>query len=238
MAGETTPDLEAALRSLGARLDVPEPPPMTDAVLARLDEPPPRPHTVRRLVTVAVAALVALVTAMVVSPAVRAAVFDFFRIGAVEIHENLPAPVTPSLNAPLPGERDATLEQARAAVDFPLRLPAELGPPGAVRLADDDRVVTMAFGGIRVDQFDGGVDPMFTKFTSAADIHHVMVGDLPAIWVDRPHPVFYTDRNGQTREATARLAASTLIWEADGITYRVEGDLTEREAIAIAESLR
>jgi hypothetical protein len=50
--------------------------------------------------------------------------------------------------------------------------------------------------------------------------------------------VIYDDRDGILREASARLAASTLIWESDGITYRVEGDLTEAEAVAIAESLR
>jgi hypothetical protein len=79
---------------------------------------------------------------------------------------------------------------------------------------------------------------MFTKFTSAADVHHVTVSGGPAVWVDRPHPVIYTDRDGTLREETARLAGSTLIWEYDGVTYRVEGELTERQAIAIAESLR
>ncbi|MFC4851961.1 hypothetical protein [Actinophytocola glycyrrhizae] len=37
---------------------------------------------------------------------------------------------------------------------------------------------------------------MFTKFAAAADIHHVAVHGAPAIWVDRPHPVLYTDRDG------------------------------------------
>jgi hypothetical protein len=237
-------DLESALRSLGARLDVPDPPPVTDAVLARLRAPAPRPRTARRLVTVAVAALVALAAAMAVSPAVRAAVFDFLRVGAVEIHENHPPPVTPpvtSVDPPLPEERDVTLAQARAAAGFPLRVPAGLGDPHTVRLADDAHVVTMVFGGVsggvRVDQFDGGLDPMFTKFASAADVHHVTVDDRPAIWVDRPHPVFWTDRDGVMHEEAARLAGSTLVWELDGITYRVEGDLTQARAVALAESM-
>ncbi len=240
MADRDDLDLESALRSLGARLDVPDPPQLTDRVLARLhgleSEPEPRPPYLRRLVTAAVAVVVALATAMVVSPAVRAAVFDFLRIGAVEIHQNEPAPVTPSLDPPLPGERDVTLTEAAGTADFPLRLPA-LGPPGAVRLSDGDRVVTMAFGGVRVDQFDGGLAPMFTKFAHADDIHHVTVDGSPAIWVDRPHPVLYTDRDGTIRDESARLAAATLIWEKDGITYRLEGDLTQARAIEIAESM-
>lgn len=188
------------------------------------------------MVTAAIAALLALATAMVVSPAVRAAVFDLLRIGGVEIHENEPAPPTPTIEAPLPGERDVSLAQARDAVDFPLRLPAGLGEPDAVWVTGD-RVVTMAFGAVRIDQFDGGLDPIFEKFTMAEDIHRVTVGDQPGIWVDRPHVVLYTDEHGTTRDEAARLAGSTLIWEDDGVTYRVEGDLTETEALAIAESL-
>jgi hypothetical protein len=195
---------------------------------------------VRRLVAAAVAALVALATAMVVSPTVRAAVYDFLRIGGVEIHENEPAPVTPSssVDPPLPGDREVSLAQAREAMDFPLKLPRDLGKPTDVLLVDGARVVSMAFGPVRIDQFDGGLDPMFNKFASAQDVHHVTVSGGPAVWVDHPHPVLYTDRDGRLREEGARLAGSTLIWEEDGITYRVEGDLTERRAIAIAESLR
>jgi len=237
-----TDDLEAALREVGTRLAVPPTPPITDAVLARLDDPAPivrRP--VRRLVTAAVAVLVALAAAMAVSPTVRAAVYDLLRIGGVEIHENTRAPAPPaSVEPPLPGERDVSLAQAREAARFPLRLPARLGRPDDVRLIDGNppRVVSMAFGAVRVDQFEGGLAPMFTKFTSAVDVHHVTVDGVPGIWVDRPHTVLYTDRDGTVREETARLAGSTLIWEKNGITYRVEGDLTQPRAIAIAESLR
>jgi hypothetical protein len=216
----TDDDLETALRSLGPRLDVPDPPDVTATVLARLDEPV-RWSTPRRVVAAAVAVLVALATAMAVSPAVRAAaVYDLLRIGGVEIHENEPAPVTPPVDPPLPDERDVSLDQAREAVGFPLKLPAELGEPIAVRLTDNAEVVSMAFGSphgaIRIDQFDGGLNPMFEKFA----------------------PVFYTDHDGQMQEKSARLAGSTLIWERGGITYRVEGELTRQQAIAVAESLR
>jgi hypothetical protein len=229
-----TDDLEADLRDLGRRLDVPPTPELTSAVLHRLDAPAPH-RRVPRLVTAAVAAVLALAAAMVVSPAVRAAVFDLLRIGGVELHQNEPAP-TPTLETPLPGERDVTLAQARDAVDFTLRLPAGLGEPDTVRMVDD-RVVSMSFGDLRIDQFDGGLDPMFEKFAAADDVHRVSVGDLPGIWVDRPHVVLYADERGVLREEAARLAGSTLIWEDDGITYRVEGDLTQLEALAVAESL-
>ena len=242
----TDDQLEAALRTLGTRLDVPEPPDLTGDVLARLDEPPRRPgwRPVHRIAAAVVAAVLALATAMAVSPTVRAAVYDLFRIGGVEIHENEPPPVTPtvSVDPPLPGERDVALAAARQAADFPLKVPSALDPPATVRLIDDARVVSMGFasphGEVRVDQFDGGLAPMFAKFTHADDVHHVTVLGVPGVWVDRPHPVFYTDETGTMREESARLAGSTLIWESGGITYRVEGDLTQAQAITIAESLR
>jgi hypothetical protein len=229
-----TDDLETGLRDLGAHLDVPPAPDVTAAVLDRLDTPASR-RRVPRLVTAAVAALLALAAAMVVSPAVRAAVFDLLRIGGVEIHQNEPAP-TPTSETPLPGEHDVTLAQARETVDFTLRLPAGLGEPDTVRILED-RVVSMSFGDLRIDQFDGGLGPMFEKFAAAEDVHRVSVGDLPGVWVDRPHVVLYVDEDGMLREEAARLAGSTLIWEDDGVTYRVEGDLTETEALAVAESL-
>jgi hypothetical protein len=237
-------NLEAALRELGARLDVPEPPDMSAAVLARLDEKRPRWRPVHRVIAAAVAAALALATAMVVSPAVRATVYDLLRIGGVEIHENEPAPVAPvpSVEPPLPGERDVSLDEARAAVDFPLQVPQGLGPPATVRLIDGGRVVSMAFGSphgqIRLDQFDGGLDPMFNKFATAEDVQQVAVSGMPAIWVNRPHVVIYTGRDGKLHQESARLAANTLIWENGISSYRLEGKLTRRQAIEIAESLR
>lgn len=235
-------DLEAALRDLGTRLDVPDTPDVTSAVLTRLHEQPrPRWRPVHRIAAAAVTVLVALATAMAVSPAVRAAVYDLLNIGGVDIHENRPAPHTPSVDPTLPGERDVSLAEARESADFPLRLPAGLGEPVNVRLADGARVVSMAFdaptGPVRVDQFDGGLAPMFAKFAAGSDVHRVTVSGAEGVWVDRPHVVIYTDRDGTMREESARLAGSTLIWEENGVTYRVEGELTEQQAIEVAESM-
>jgi hypothetical protein len=233
--------VEATLRELGGRLAVPEPPAdLAATVLARLDEPAPRPATrwVPRLVAAAVALLLALGVAMAVSPTVRAAVADFFRIGGVEIHY-APAPVAPDADPVLPGERDATLAQARAAAAFDVRVPALLGDPAAVRLIDGDppRVVSLHYPGLRVDEFDGTLAPLFEKFTHADDVVPTTVDGYRAVWIPRPHPVIYLDRDGVQHEETARLATHTLIWEAGGVTYRVEGDLTLAQARVIAGSL-
>jgi hypothetical protein len=238
--------VEAALRELGGRLAVPEPAAdLTTAVLARLDEPPPRPTSrpasrlVPRLVAAAAALLLALGVAMAVSPTVRAAVLDFFRIGGVEIHYT-PGPVAPAADPVLPGEHDVTLAEARAAATFDVRVPALLGDPQAVRLVDGDppRVVSLHYPGLRVDEFDGTLAPIFQKFTYADDVVETTVGGHRGVWVPRPHPVIYLDRDGVQHEETARLATHTLIWEAGGLTYRVEGDLTLAQARLIAASLR
>jgi hypothetical protein len=237
--------VEAALRELGGRLAVPEPPPdPAVAVLARLTEPAPRPapRLLPRLVAAAVALLLALAVAMAVSPTVRAAVFDLFRIGGVEIHYT-PPPVTPTTSdAAAPGERDLSLAGARAAVPFAIRVPRLLGDPDSVRVIDSadggpPRVVSLRYPGARVDEFDGRISPVFEKFTRVVDVERTDVDGAPAVWIPRPHPVLYVDEHGTVHEEAARLAAKTLIWEENGLTYRLEGDFTRAQAETIAASL-
>lgn len=238
----TDPLPDATLRDLGEHLHVPPPPEpsaLTAAVLARLDDPAgARPSPLLRLAAAAMALLVALGVAMAVSPQVRAAVLEFLRVGGVELNER-PAPRLPPVPAPLPGERTVSLDLARAEVGFPLRIPAGLGDPKAVHLAGGDppRVVTLIYEGVRVDQFDGGLDPMFRKFLSVEDAESITVDGAHGVWLPGPHPVFYLDRDGQSHEQSARLSGSTLVWEHAGVTHRVEGELTRQQAIAIAESL-
>jgi hypothetical protein len=44
--------------------------------------------------------------------------------------------------------------------------------------------------------------------------------------------------NGTPVTETARLARDVLVWEEDGRTVRIEGELTREEALELAESLR
>ena len=236
--------IEAALRELGGRLAVPDPPAnLATAVLARLDEPVRRstPQVLPRLVAAVVALIVALAVVMTASPTVRAAVLDFLGFGGVEIHYT-PPPVTPTISdVPQPGERDMSLADARAVVRFDIRVPALLGDPDTVRVIEDDdgvpRVVSLRYAGARVDEFGGRVSPVFEKFLRVEDAIRTDVDGAPAIWIPRPHPVIYVDEHGEIREEAARLAANTLIWEERGLTFRLEGDFTERQAIVVARSL-
>jgi hypothetical protein len=143
----------------------------------------------------------------------------------------------------MPAVRTTTLDEARRLARFRVSVPARLGDPEAVQLADPDptgapRVVTLLYrnGTVRLDQFDGRLEPYFAKQVQAPGLVWTEVNDGPAVWVPTAHPVTYIDRDGVRREETARLAGSTLIWENMSGSYRLEGAATAEEAIAIAAS--
>ncbi|MBQ1014494.1 hypothetical protein KBX53_26845 [Micromonospora sp. M51] len=237
-------DLERELRDLSIWLDTPDPPDVSARVRVRLSTPAPRRRRWRSL------AAVALVTVLVaVLPPTRAAIADvvtgLLRFAGVSI-ATAPAPTPPGATAsPLPGQRVVALDEAQRAVRFPIRLPAKLGPPERVLVADPDatgryRVATLLYdgGALRVDAFDGHLDLAFHKEVTPPGANWVQVNGDFAVWVDGPHVLSYVDRAGGIRRETARLAASTLIWQDNEVSYRLEGHLTRAEAIEIARSLR
>jgi hypothetical protein len=62
---------------------------------------------------------------------------------------------------------------------------------------------------------------------------------VPAYFLSgAPHVVILVDESGTGVPETTRLARDVLVWEEDGRTVRLEGDLTLAEATELAESLR
>jgi hypothetical protein len=118
-------------------------------------------------------------------------------------------------------------------------VPEQLGRPDGVGVSSDNRVVSLTWGvgaeTVRLDQFDGTVDPLFWK--SSPDAEHVSVLDGDALWLPGPHEVTVVPDEGDRFTVQPRLAAQTLVWTRGGITLRLEGDLTRAEAVAIAESV-
>lgn len=214
---------------------------LPDRVLARIGEDS-RPGWVashrRRLVAVGVAGLAAL---SFLSPQVRAAAADLLGVAGIEISSDTPdAPTEPE--APLPGSRELSLSEAQAKADFPIAVPAGLGPPEQVTVADQGRVVSLTWRGGRVllDQFEGRLGPVFAKQVGARAIEGLDVNGATGWWIAAPHDLTYVDRVGSEVTATARLAGTTLVWDGGaGVTYRLEGARLDRaEALAIARSLR
>jgi hypothetical protein len=242
-------DLSRELRELGDWLETPAPPDVTARVRERLEAPAPRlawwRRRWRRLLS---AALIAIIIAVL--PPGRAALADVFggllRFAGIEFAAPAPsAPPLPASPSALPGQSSVALEQARSQVRFPIKAPATLGQPQQVLVADPDgagmhRVLSLLYrdGTVRLDAFDGRFDPHYVKQVSGPGMQWLEFQGGAAIWVPAPHPLTYVDRDGVSRTETARLAASTLIWEAGDLSYRLEGDLTRDEALTIAGSLR
>jgi len=261
MADVPDQQLATELRELGAWLEVPEPPELRAAVRSRLTAPTTTDRAVRpawrrigpawrrRLAAVAVAA--AVTTGVLAVPDARAAVTDavtgLLRFAGIELHRDpagrgsLPSPL-PS-PAPLPSARTVTLDEARRVAPFPIRVPAALGAPERVEISDPapdgaPRLVTMFYRGgtVRLDQFDGELEPGFAKV-----VPNMEWAQLPggyAVWLPTPHPLVYVDRQGERHESGARLAGPTLIWSDAGVARRLEGIATRAEALAVAGSLR
>ncbi|MFI7079457.1 hypothetical protein ACIBO1_19355 [Micromonospora sp. NPDC049903] len=244
-------DLERELRELSAWLETPEPPDVTAQVRARLATPARSSRTVgrrRRRWRYAVAALLSALLVATLPPG-RAALADamagLLRVAGITI-STAPDPSPPTAPpSPLPAQRPADLNEARRLVRFPVRVPAALGPPDRVLVADPDgagghRVATLLYRGgqIRLDAFDGRLDGVFFKQVGGSGAQWMEIGGRQAVWIAGPHPVSYVDRDGVVREESARLAAATLIWEQGGVTYRLEGELTKDEAVEIASTLR
>ncbi|HKD99189.1 MAG TPA: RNA polymerase sigma factor [Micromonosporaceae bacterium] len=193
----------------------------------------------------AVAVLVVAGLIVAVPPARRAAadvISTVLRFAGVEVHrDSAPPPVglTPS---PLPSGRQDTLEGARASARFPIGVPAALGQPEQVLLADigpdgAPRVVSLVYraGSVRVDEFDGEFDLAFTKQTQ--NLEWTSVGNAPAMWIPLPHTLTYVDREGVTRTATTRLSGPVLLWSRGMVSYRIEGLATMAEALSVAASV-
>jgi hypothetical protein len=225
-----TDDLEAALRGLGTRIEIPEQPDITASVRKRIAQKPRR-QILRPVLVGLLALFLAGVVAFAVSPEVRAGVAEFFGFAGVEFRQDSPPPI--QTDPVLPGEKTISLDEART--QFNVRVPKALGDPKEVRVGDG-RVVTLIYDTVRLDEFDGDFGPAMGKFASAHDIERVKVGNTDALWIPRPHEVLYVDRAGNWRHQSARLSGKTLIWQSGDKTMRLEGELTKEEAIKIASS--
>ncbi|MFC0032373.1 hypothetical protein ACFFMM_22910 [Micromonospora chaiyaphumensis] len=236
-------DLERELRDLATWLETPEAPDVTARVRARLTRPVRRRRRWRYWLA---AALAALLVALL--PPGRAAIADavtgLLRFSGIVIDTTSAPPAPTGVPSPLPAQRPAAFDEAQRHLRFPIRVPAELGDPEQLLVADPDgagayRVVTLLYrgGALRLDAFDGHLDPVFHKQIGGPGVEWVEVGGDFAVWIGGPHELAYVDRTGTVRVETARLAAATLIWEDGGVSYRLEGDLTRDEAIRVASSL-
>lgn len=260
-------ELEQALRELGQGLAFPPTPDLAARVLDRLDSQPPTPMPAarpRRAVWLAAAILILLLGTLALFPEVRTAIADRLGLGGVQIRWVDEVPTPAPVGTPLMLGRPVTLEEARAAVDFPILVPTAEG------FADPDEVYLQGQGDDAMVSFvyparDGlpesevtGVGALLTQFrgnaernliekglrddegTLATSLDAVVVDGKRGFWISgAPHSVFlvcHDDR--ECREERYRLAGNVLLWERDGITLRLESALSQEESLAIARSVQ
>lgn len=242
--------LEHALTELGRELAVPVAPDLVQEVLARIESQPAARPQRRRWVLVLAMALVAMLAATLAIPDARSALFRVLHIGGerielvYELPEVAPDPAGTNLESAL-GQR-VTLAHARQEAGFDLRDLAAASPD---RVYLDARgTVWFLYGTpqsvrLLVAQTPrlGIDDNLILKKLAASgtSIEEVFVDGFPGIYLSgEPHLLLLLDELGNVVEESVRLAENVLVWEANGIAYRLEGDFTSDEALALAESLR
>lgn len=249
---ETPTGVDGALRELADQIRTAPPSSgLTTAVLARVAAEPVPKRSAFRAATSDVAAwlrarlrwVVTLLVALglggaAVSP-VGAEVADWFGFHGVVVTTGVPSPSgTPDVP---PATGGLTVEEAATLVDFEPRIPDRLGPPDAVSVSPDRRLLSMSWqsagagaGTIRLDQFDAELSPLFWK--QAADPVPVRVGAVEGLWFAAAHEVVVLDDSGNEETVPPRLAARTLIWAEGTRTFRLEGSFDKSSALEIAES--
>jgi hypothetical protein len=254
-------DLEQRLADLGPRVDFPPTPQLAAMVRPRLAEPPRRPIIKRGAVVAA--AVVAILGLALGVPPVRTAIAHWLGIQGIVISpvpslSPIPTPHPASSSSGLGSNLDlghlSTLEIAARTAGFQVVVPQAPGAPDAVYVRSDlGPVVTLTYAprtgllpsgqtgvGLLITEFRGATDPMLMqKFVSAdTTITPVTVDGGSGFWLDgAPHQLAYDLPDGSVAPDTLRLAGPTLVFERGDITIRVEGDLTETQALTIAHSL-
>ena len=218
-------DVDAALVDLGSALAWAEPGPgFVDGVSRRVGR---RWH--RKSL---VAALVAAVIGVGLSPAL-ADRFGVEHVRVKEVEELPPADDDLELGRPV------TLADARAAVDFPLRVPLALGRPDSVHRGSPPGGVTMRWvePDVLLTEHPGELVEVVKMVPEGSTSQPVTVDGAGGLWLTGPHVVTYTTADGEVLAEPPRRTGNTLVWTRDGVLTRIEVDGPLREALAVAASL-
>lgn len=238
-------NLEFDIAGLSESIVWPQPPPdLADKVVARIASPDrPRPRTARFRVATAVAILLVVTVAMLISPATRQAVADLLQAAGVRI--GLGSEPAGELGAGLDLGTPVSLDAAAHAAGFTLRVPAGHAhrPPDSVFLARSGEV-TLAWSGDDLLPAAGstGIAVLLTQHAASepfyaekvigpeTGVSRVTVEGESGLWVaGAPHTFTLLDPDGWVVVETTRLAANVLLWQVDGVSHRLEitGDLED-----------
>ncbi len=205
----------------------------------------------------AVAALVLFSAVLALSPGARKAVAEWFGLRGIEIRQTPASPRAPTrtVGEGLDLGRPVAISAAERIAGFRVRLPQALGPPDAASvrpLSVAGNEVFLVYGsrpglpessesgvGALLSEFRGELHTAtIRKVAPFTQVSFVRINGNPGFWIEGAHDVVYLDQDRNPVEATFRLAGSVLIWEQDGLTFRLESALPLKRALEIARSVR
>lgn len=196
------------------------------------------------------AGLCGLLTVLVLTPPVRAAVVDWFGFGGVEVRYDPSAVPSPGARVPGCGPSLTMAEAGRRAGFAPLA-PEGLGVPDAVTVTPEPKgrlLLSLCWREhghtVRLDEYPVPLDLGFTKTVryrpewvplgGAEDYEH------QALWFAKPHLLSFwlVDADGERFTRSERTAGPTLLWTQGGdVTLRLEGVASKVRAVELAKSL-
>ena len=258
-------DFETQLRSVADGMQYPPTPDIAGSVSARL-RPSRRPRFSSKAIAWSLTILAILISSLMLIPSARAAILEFIQVGVVRIlraeptPSPVPTPLGPSSTVPVTATPAATpqplipilqkfagarsLEEAQKIATYPILLPsypADLGKPDYVFVQDADGAMTVL---VWLDPQNPGEVLMSLHFLPAGSwaikkmeptiIEETRVNGQRALWTTGPYPMRL--QNGDM-QFTRLIDGHVLIWEAGGVTYRLETNLSLEEAVKVAESL-
>lgn len=256
---------EEQVRTLARAFPYPPTPDLAGAVQQQLTEQRAGAEVARRLRPVwAILLILAFVLAgLFAVPPVRAAILEWLQIGAVRIWlveptavPAGPATVQSETLTPRPTSTPmvslfglagvTTLADAQAKAGFPLRLPtypSDLGPPAGVFYQElGGPAVVLVW--LATDQPARAKLSLhilgphtFAEKGNVRRIEQTTVHGQTAYWTEGPYLLAYRAGAATDWDLRRLVEGHVLIWVEDGLTYRLETDLTLTEAVRVAESL-
>jgi hypothetical protein len=228
-------ELELALTRIGRELDYPETPELVPAVQRRLAER--RRVSWRRPLVVALAALAVVAAAVLAVPQARSAILDWLGIGSVTVRyvDDLPEL---ERTGDLGLGDEMSLSEARERASFPIQVPTidglddpktffrgEIGQVSFLYGSQDDPklLITQIIG-------TGALE----KLLHETNLEIITVDGARGAWLSGGEHVLFLPGLGQQR-----LVGNVLILERpDGVTTRIEADVSKDEALRIYRSMR
>ncbi|MGW3950009.1 hypothetical protein ACWEKM_03320 [Streptomyces sp. NPDC004752] len=171
------------------------------------------------------ATLCGLLTVLALTPPVRAAVYDWFDFGGIEVRYDPSAVPSPGSEVPGCG-RSLSLAQAGQRAGFEPLVPGALGVPDWVTVTggpDRRPVLSMCWRErgrtVRLDEFPASLDSGFTK-TVREGPEWIDLRPAPstvpdfALWFPEPHLLKFwlVDADGDRYRRQVRTAGPTLLW--------------------------